>query len=47
MTMLSTYVTLGRAGLRVSPPALGTVTFDDAGWGSTQDNLIRHLSGAA
>jgi len=29
MTMLSTYVTLGRTGLRLSPLALGTMTFDD------------------
>jgi len=28
MTMLSTYVTLGRTGLRMSSLALGTMTFD-------------------
>jgi aryl-alcohol dehydrogenase-like predicted oxidoreductase len=37
MTMLSTYFTLGRTGLRVSPLALGTMTFDDGSWGSAQE----------
>ncbi|WP_156755647.1 aldo/keto reductase [Actinokineospora pegani] len=31
---LDSYRTLGRSGLRVSPLALGTMTFDDGGWGS-------------
>jgi aryl-alcohol dehydrogenase-like predicted oxidoreductase len=35
MTALDSYRTLGRSGLRVSPLALGTMTFgEDAGWGS-------------
>lgn len=35
MTSLDTYRTLGRSGLRVSPLALGTMTFGaDWGWGS-------------
>ncbi|MCX5235892.1 aldo/keto reductase [Streptomyces prunicolor] len=37
MTKLSTYVTLGRTGLRVSPLALGTMTFDDGSWGSAPE----------
>ncbi len=35
---LDTYRTLGRSGLRVSPLALGTLTFGaDWGWGSEKD----------
>jgi len=35
MTSLDSYVTLGRSGLRVSPLALGTMTFgEDIGWGA-------------
>ncbi|WP_028924524.1 aldo/keto reductase [Pseudonocardia acaciae] len=38
MTSLDTYRTLGRSGLRVSPLALGTMTFgSDWGWGSDRD----------
>jgi aryl-alcohol dehydrogenase-like predicted oxidoreductase len=38
MTSLDTYRTLGRSGLRVSPLALGTMTFGaDWGWGSDKD----------
>lgn len=32
--MLSTYYTLGRSGLRVSPLALGTMTFGQPAWGA-------------
>ncbi len=33
---LTSYVTLGRSGLRVSPFTLGTMTFgNDHGWGSS------------
>ena len=35
---LSSYVTLGRSGLRISPFTLGTMTFgDDHGWGSSPE----------
>ena len=35
---LNDYVTLGRSGLRVSPPCLGTMTFgNEWGWGSEED----------
>ncbi|RJQ71498.1 aldo/keto reductase [Pseudonocardiaceae bacterium YIM PH 21723] len=38
MTSLDTYRLLGRSGLRVSPLALGTMTFgNDWGWGSEPD----------
>jgi aryl-alcohol dehydrogenase (NADP+) len=36
MTTLDSYVTLGRSGLRVSPFALGAMTFgEEGGWGSS------------
>jgi aryl-alcohol dehydrogenase-like predicted oxidoreductase len=36
MTSLDSYITLGRSGLRVSPLALGTMTFgEDNGWGAS------------
>lgn len=36
---LDDYITLGRSGLRVSPVALGTMTFGaDLGWGSTPED---------
>src|SRR6187402_1719439 len=39
---LTDYVTLGRSGLRVSPLALGTMTFGtDWGWGSDRDEAKR------
>ncbi len=46
---LNSYVTLGRSGLRVSPFALGTMTFgDDWGWGSSVSEaetlLARYLA---
>jgi aryl-alcohol dehydrogenase-like predicted oxidoreductase len=34
---MSTYHLLGRSGLRVSPLALGTMTFGAEGWGSDED----------
>ncbi len=38
MTRLDSYVTLGRSGLRVSPLALGTMTFgEDDGWGASPE----------
>ncbi|MDH6130815.1 aryl-alcohol dehydrogenase-like predicted oxidoreductase [Kitasatospora sp. MAA4] len=37
MALLGSYVTLGRSGLRVSPLALGAMTFDDGSWGSAQE----------
>jgi len=38
MTALTDYRLLGRSGLRVSPLALGTMTFGaDWGWGATED----------
>ncbi|MFI7704809.1 aldo/keto reductase [Nonomuraea sp. NPDC049480] len=42
MTTLDTYRLLGRSGLRVSPLALGTMTFGtDWGWGSDKDESRR------
>ncbi|GAA2207044.1 aldo/keto reductase [Nonomuraea monospora] len=42
MTTLDTYRLLGRSGLRVSPLALGTMTFGtDWGWGSDRDESRR------
>ena len=39
---LDRYTTLGRSGLRVSPLALGTMTFgDDWGWGADERNSRR------
>ncbi|MFC4859408.1 aldo/keto reductase [Actinophytocola glycyrrhizae] len=40
---LDSYRTLGRSGLRVSPLALGTMTFDDGTWGSAQEDSFRIL----
>jgi aryl-alcohol dehydrogenase-like predicted oxidoreductase len=38
MTSLDSYITLGRSGLRVSPLALGTMTFgEDWGWGASPE----------
>lgn len=34
---LTSYRTLGRSGLRVSPLALGAMTFDDGSWGSAPE----------
>lgn len=40
---LSSYITLGRSGLRVSPLALGTMTFGTVwGWGS-EENVSREI----
>ena len=36
--LLSNLRTLGRSGLPVSPLALGTMTFANSGWGSSDDN---------
>jgi aryl-alcohol dehydrogenase-like predicted oxidoreductase len=42
---LTSYVTLGRSGLRVSPFTLGTMTFgDDLGWGSSPEESARILA---
>lgn len=42
MTMMQTYTTLGRSGLRVSPIALGTMTFGtEWGWGADQTTAQR------
>ncbi|MDE2608340.1 MAG: aldo/keto reductase, partial [Burkholderiales bacterium] len=42
MTMMQTYTTLGRSGLRVSPIALGTMTFGtEWGWGADQATAQR------
>ena len=42
MTSLDTYRLLGRSGLRVSPLALGTMTFgSDWGWGADRDEARR------
>lgn len=39
---LNDYITLGRSGLRVSPFALGTMTFgEDLGWGSSVEDSAR------
>src|SRR5882762_6094612 len=44
MTTLDSYVTLGRSGLRVSPLALGTMTFgDDGGWGTSPETAAAVL----
>jgi len=40
---LDSYRTLGRSGLRVSPLALGTMTFDDGSWGSAQEESFTIL----
>ncbi|WP_030154203.1 aldo/keto reductase [Streptomyces sp. NRRL S-244] len=37
MALLGSYVTLGCSGLRVSPLALGAMTFGDESWGSSQE----------
>ncbi|MGH9726041.1 MAG: aldo/keto reductase, partial [Candidatus Acidiferrales bacterium] len=43
MMSASEYVTLGRSGLRVSPLALGTMTFGGTtGWG-TEESLSRQI----
>lgn len=45
MTSLDTYYLLGRSGLRVSPLALGTMTFGADGWGADEDvsrAMFRH-----
>ncbi|HTU73827.1 MAG TPA: aldo/keto reductase [Trebonia sp.] len=42
---LTSYVTLGRSGLRVSPFTLGTMTFgEDLGWGSSPEESSRILA---
>jgi aryl-alcohol dehydrogenase-like predicted oxidoreductase len=42
---LTSYVTLGRSGLRVSPFTLGTMTFgDDLGWGATPEESAKILA---
>jgi aryl-alcohol dehydrogenase-like predicted oxidoreductase len=42
---LTSYVTLGRSGLRVSPFTLGTMTFgEDLGWGSSVEESTRILA---
>lgn len=42
---LTSYITLGRSGLRVSPLSLGTMTFgEDNGWGSPPDVAQRILA---
>jgi aryl-alcohol dehydrogenase-like predicted oxidoreductase len=42
---LTSYVTLGRSGLRVSPFTLGTMTFgEDLGWGSSPQESSRILA---
>lgn len=42
---LTSYVTLGRSGLRISPFTLGTMTFgDDNGWGSSPEGSRRILA---
>lgn len=43
-TALDHYVTLGRSGLRVSPFALGTMTFgEDFGWGASPEDSVAIL----
>ena len=43
---LTSYVTLGRSGLRVSPFTLGTMTFgEDLGWGSSPEESAKILAG--
>jgi len=42
---LTSYVTLGRSGLRVSPFTLGTMTFgEDLGWGASPEESSRILA---
>lgn len=42
---LTSYLTLGRSGLRISPLSLGTMTFgEDNGWGSTPEVAKRILA---
>jgi hypothetical protein len=42
---LTSYATLGRSGLRVSPFTLGTMTFgEDLGWGSSAEESKRILA---
>ena len=42
---LTSYVTLGRSGLRVSPFTLGTMTFgEDLGWGASPQESARMLA---
>lgn len=42
---LTSYVTLGRSGLRVSPFTLGTMTFgEDLGWGASPDESAKILA---
>jgi len=42
---LTSYVTLGRGGLRVSPFTLGTMTFgDDLGWGASPEESAKMLA---
>jgi aryl-alcohol dehydrogenase-like predicted oxidoreductase len=42
---LTSYVTLGRSGLRVSPFTLGTMTFgEDLGWGASAEESARMLT---
>lgn len=42
---LTSYVTLGRSGLRVSPFTLGTMTFgEDLGWGASPEESTRILA---
>ena len=42
---LTSYVTLGRSGLRVSPFTLGTMTFgDDLGWGASPEESAKILA---
>jgi aryl-alcohol dehydrogenase-like predicted oxidoreductase len=40
---LTDFRTLGRTGLRVSPLALGTMTFGDPGWGADEETSIEIL----
>ncbi|GAB3572694.1 aldo/keto reductase [Amycolatopsis endophytica] len=40
---LDSYRTLGRSGLRVSPLALGAMTFDDGSWGSAPEESFTIL----
>jgi len=40
---LTSYRTLGRSGLRVSPLGLGALTFDDGSWGSPTDDSFAIL----
>ena len=41
---LTSYVTLGRSGLRVSPFTLGTMTFGaDLGWGARSEEHTSEL----